>query len=203
MYQLYRCLNKLAKILNISVLYQTKTGVKSLNQLMQSRETPALSEFYAKPQELFLGFDALKDAYSLVDVCIDASPHLGLMQALDEHRNVKQTDYCRRYAAGTLDGRSRVALSSHMLRTFEDKFADRRQEIVEECYAPVQVYKCHGRYYIADGKHRAALCVLLDKPIKCAEISDDFLQDSFRQWIYRKMLKNKKAYSKNLSLFED
>lgn len=203
MYQLYRCLNKLAKILDVSVLYQTKVGIKSLNQLMQSQELYSFNEFYANPNELYLGFDALKDAYTLVDVCIDNSPHFFLMEALNNHLSIKNTEYCQRYKAGTLDSRARVSLSHRELQRMEEKFALRKQEILEGRYAPVQVYRRNGKYYIADGKHRAALCTLFECPIKCVEISADFLKDSFRKWIYRKMYKKQKEYTRNLMLYEN
>lgn len=202
MYQLYRYLNKIAKIMDISLLYNTKVGIKSLNQLMQSYESNSLGELYLKPQELFLGFDALKDDYSLVDVSIDNAPHISLMKALEKKQDLRTTEYCKRYANGTLDSREKVVISNKTINEFEKKFEIRKKEVIEENYSPVQVYKLHGKYYIADGKHRAALCTVLGQSVKCKVISNDFLNDSFRQWIYRKMLKNPDNYSRNLALFK-
>lgn len=153
-------------------------------------------------KDLHLGFDALKDEYSLVGVNIQRSPHYYLMGAIDNDEDIKQTDYCKRYENGTLDSRSAAVISENTLFNLKKIFKDRKKQIIEESYTPVQVYTIEGKYYIADGKHRAALCTYLNKPVKCVDIGTVFLKDSFRQWMYRKMCKNSSKYKKNLSLFK-
>jgi hypothetical protein len=124
------------------------------------------------------------------------------METLDLKQNVRKTKYCKRYEAGTLDSRSPVFISADMIERFEKIFEKRKKEVAEDSYAPVQVYRINDRLYIADGKHRAAMSAYLGIKIKCVEISDDFLKDSFRQWVYRKMCKKRTQYSCNISLFE-
>lgn len=200
-YQMYRVLNKLAKITDISVIYETRAGIKSLNQLMKSREQGG-REFYCAPEELFMGFDALKDKYSLVGVCVTESPHRTLMEALDGGEDIRKTEYCIRQKKGTLDSRSSAAVKKSTVKGFKDKFCRRREEVLADSYAPVQVYRLGEKYFIADGKHRAAMCAHLGKKVKCVEISSDFLLDSFRMWMYGKMKKKPKDYSRNISMFE-
>jgi len=201
-YQVYRVLNKLLKLIDVSLLYKTSKGIKSLNQLMQSQTILKNDVLNLSGEDLYLGFDALKDEYSLVGVNIECSPHYYLMSVIDNGKNIKQTDYCKRHENGTLDSRSAMVISENTLLNFKKTFKERKKQIIDVSYAPVQVYKIDGKYYIADGKHRAALCTYLNKSVKCVDIGTVFLKDSFRQWMYRKMCKNSSKYKRNISLFE-
>lgn len=201
-YQLYRILNKAAKVCNISLIYETSKGVKSLNQLMQSSDCKKGKKVICDAKDLYLGFDALKDVYSLAGVNIMDSPHFDFMRALDGGDDLLKTEYCERFKTGTLDSRSGVFVSKKMLQMFCRKYGMRRQEIEKECYKPVQIYQVADKYYIADGKHRAALCAYMGQPIVCIEVSPELLQDSFRLWMYRKMMRKPNVYKKNLMLFE-
>ena len=59
----------------------------------------------------------------------------------------------------------------------------------------------NNTYYIADGKHRAALCRLYNKEVPYIEITFDYLIDSYRMWMYEKMLKKKKLYETNIKIY--
>ncbi|GLL52300.1 hypothetical protein [Tetragenococcus halophilus] len=203
-YQIYRVLNKLLKLIDVSVLYKTSKGIKSLNQLMQSQSQVVLKDdvLILSGKDLYLGFDALKDEQTLVGVNIQRSPHYYLMDVIDNDENIKQTDYCKRYRKGTLDSRSAGVISEKDLFNYKEIFQHRKKQIIEESYEPVQVYMIEGKYYIADGKHRAALCTYLNKSVSCVDIGTVFLKDSFRQWMYRKMCKSSSKYEKNISLFK-
>jgi hypothetical protein len=198
---LYRIINKMMKCQNVSVLYSTPKGVKYYNGLMKSMKLPHTEVFWCDTKQLHLGFDALKDEYTLVGKNVIESPHYGLMEALDKKTDIAQTDYCSRYRNGTLDSREGINITKKLLSEMKVMFEKRKNEIEKNNYVPIQVYRIQGMYYIADGKHRAALCAYLGKQVKCVEISNEYLRDSFRQWIYQKMLKNSSEYSHNIRMF--
>jgi hypothetical protein len=74
--------------------------------------------------------------------------------------------------------------------------------IENNSYEPVTVYYLKGKYYIADGKHRAALAALLRGYVKCEVISNDYLCDSYTLWILKRMKKQENLYGKNISFLE-
>ena len=190
---------------DFSCLCYTKVGVKSLNQLMKNQEYYIINQKNIEAGELFLGLDGLKDHYTLMDCCLLDSPHYKLMKAIRSENPIKETEYCKRTVQGTLDSRRAIELSDRYLKMMLDKYVARNQEIQLGTYKPVQVYQLENRYYIADGKHRAALCAVLNKEIKCDVISSDYLKDSFRLWMIKKMLKMYKKngeYSKHSLLFK-
>lgn len=199
----HRILNKTAKKLGISLLYHTSKGVKYLNPLMRSMKLQASEPFEAEPDQLFIGFDALKDPYTLVGVDLLHSPHYGLMEAMEKGENPAYTDYCKRYKNGTLDTRSPVKLTKAVLDNFAKTFPKRKKEILDGVCEPVQVYRVGEKLYLADGKHRAALCAFLGKTIPCVEISPDYLNDSFRRWMYDAMRRKPAQYQKNIQLFRE
>lgn len=200
-WQFRRVFNKLAEKMGISVLYHTSKGVKYLNPLMRSMKLCASEPFAAQPDRLFLGFDALDDRYTLVGVDLLHSPHYGLMEALENRKDPAQTDYCRRYQNGTLDTRSPVPLTKAVMDNFARTYPKRKQELLEGICEPVQVYRIGEKLYLADGKHRAALCALLGKPVVCVQISPDYLNDSFRRWMYTAMCRKPERYQRNIDLF--
>lgn len=200
-WQLRRIFNKAAKTMGISLLYHTSKGVKYLNPLMRSMKLCGSEPFVIEPSQLFIGFDALKDQYTLVGVDLLHSPHYGLMEALESGKDPLATDYCKRYQNGTLDTRGPVPLTKTVQDHFAQTFLKRKQEILAGDYEPVQVYRVGEKYYLSDGKHRAALCALLGKPIWCVEISPDYLNDSFRRWMYDAMCRKPEQYQRNINLF--
>lgn len=201
-WQFHRALNRLARIMKISLLYHTSKGVKYLNPLMRSIKLCASEPFVVEPDQLFIGFDALADQYTLVGENLLHSPHYGLMEALENGNDPRQTDYCKRYQNGTLDTRSPTPLTKGVLENFAKTFQKRKQEILAGVCEPVQVYRIGEKLYLADGKHRAALCALLGQPIRCEEIGPDYLNDSFRRWMYDAMCRKASRYQCNISLFQ-
>lgn len=196
-----RVLNKLTKKLGVSLLYHTSKGVKYINPLMRSMKLQSSAPFEVEPDQLFIGFDALKDSYTLVGVDLQHSPHYGLMEALENGKDPAETDYCKRYKNGTLDARSPVPLNKAVMTNFATTFPKRKKEILNGVCEPVQVYRIGEKLYLADGKHRAALCALMRKPVPCVEISPDYLNDSFRRWMYDAMCCKPDRYQRNIALF--
>lgn len=198
----YRLREKLAKKFCYTRLFETKTGIKIVNAHMRNENFHHSDIFYLNGEEIYLGFDALKDEYTLCGKTIIESPHFELMRLLDNGEQIESSEYCVRYKNGALDGRYPVIVNAKEIERFHNYFCKRKDEVENDIYLPVQVYKVGKLYYLADGKHRAALSCLMGKKIKCIEISNDFLKDSTRMWIYERMKKNNSCYKKNIELFE-
>lgn len=199
----YRIIEKLFNIFNITKIYENKVGIKMINSQLKNQKQYIINEIKLDKEDLYLGFDALKDSYTLCGVAIKDSPHYNFINTIKNGENIKSTDYYIRYSKGVLDGRKKKNIHNKDIKKFYEFYNIRKKEIENEIYKPIQVYKINDKYYIADGKHRAAFCAVMNKKIKCYEITDDFLKDSTRIWIYNKMCKNKELYSKNIRLFQD
>lgn len=199
----YRIIEKVFVIFDITKIYETKTGIKIINSPLKNYNLNIKKTIYLNINDLYLGFDSLNDSYSLCDVPLEKSPHYEFMKALKNNNNIKNTNYFKRYYNGSLDGRRRRRINNEDIKRFKIKFNMRLKEIEEKSYEPIQVYRIGEKYYIADGKHRASLCLLYYKKIKCVEISNDFLKDSIRMWMYKKMKKKENRYKKNIKLIEN
>lgn len=197
-----RIIEKLFVIFNVTKIYESKVGIKIINSFLKNYNFNKLNSIILDKNMIYLGFDALIDKYSLCDISLVDSPHYYFMKALYDNENIKNTDYYYRYYHGILDGRRKRKINEDDIKHFNNMFNLRLEEIESGNYKPVQVYKIKKKYYIADGKHRAALCALCNKKIKCVEISTDFLLDSTRMKIYSMMKKSKNNYKKNIKLFE-
>lgn len=197
----YKVREKLARIFSYTKLFETKTGIKIINAHMRNDDLQHSDVFLLNGEDIYLGFDALNDDYTLCGKKIIESPHFELMKLLDKGEKIEESEYCIRYKIGALDGRYPVIVNDKEIQRFQDYFVKRKNEIKSNMYSPVQVYKIGDRYYLADGKHRAALSCLLNGKTKCIEISNDFLKDSTRMWIYEKMKKKQSCYRKNIELF--
>lgn len=197
---IHALIERVFRLFSISMLYSNRVGIKYMNQLMQSIHYNAIAIKDFDYKELFLGFDGLRDEYTLLDVEITKSPHFELMKAIDNGTRIEDTDYYYRAQKGILDSRECLRMSNDYIAMMEKKFKERVEEIKTGSYEPIQVYCVNNRYYIADGKHRAALCAYIGKTVRCRVISDDFLKDSYRMWMYSKM-KKKKDFEKHLVLY--
>lgn len=133
--------------------------------------------------QLYLGPDFLKDKYTLLNCPISSSPHMELMTAINNNEELSKTDYIRRYIDGRLDWR-RGNLEPKNYEKYYKKFSQSRTEIENGNYKPVVVYKLGGKHYIYDGKHRAALCSLLDVPVKCILVESDICNSDMWHYMF-------------------
>ena len=193
---------EIADRLFFTKLYEARVGIKYVLPIYDPTFSSNGDLFYLESDELFLDFDALKDKYTLCDIPVNKSPHLGLMMALENKDDIRKTDYINRFENGILDIRTPRNVSKTDLVRFKDKFVSRKAEVQDCSYKPVAVYKVSGKYYIADGKHRAAMCAMLKMPVKCVVVDCNYLSDSFNQWIFQKMKKHPELYKKNIAFFE-
>lgn len=183
-------------------LYESKVGIKYVMPVYIPEFKKEGSLFCANADELFLDFDALRDEYTLCDASVLESPHLGLMNALDNDQDISDIEYIKRWENGTLDYRTPHYVTKSELEGLRHRFHKSKEEVLSDLYPAVAVYKLGGRYYIADGKHRAAMCAMLGKPVKCMLVGNKYVADSFNQWMYKRMSLKPNKYRKNLLFFE-
>lgn len=180
---------------------KTHKGLKNVNvdnlygDDMLEPETDEIMEI--SPSKLYLSVDYLKDNYTLLDSCLLDSPHYGFIRAINSGQDIQSTEYYQRFIKGYLDGR-------HCQRTrnisfYFDKNEKTKQEVISGDYKPVAVYIWKNRFYICDGKHRAALCAYLNKDVKCILVPSisDFKKSAIHKEIYRIMSRDK-DFSKHI-----
>lgn len=186
----------------VTWLYNTSVGIKCFNPIIKNERYSVLGQKEVSPENLFLDIDFLKDKYTLCDTSILDSPHYGLMIALERNEDIRHTDYWQRTIKGTIDSRQKTVPSKKEYNQFYSTYQQKKNEVSSGDYAPIKVYCVNNKYYIADGKHRAALCAMMGKLVKCNIISSDCMLDSYYMWNYRKM-KDEKGYSINNRFFEE
>lgn len=200
-YGFWRVLEKICLKLHVFIFIKTLKGIKNVNidnlygDDILEPETGEI--FDISPSKLFLSVDYLKDNYTLLDCCLIDSPHYGFVSAINSGQKIQRTEYYQRFIKGYLDGR-------HCQRTrdvsyFFNKNEKAKQDISCGSYKPVSVYFWKGRYYICDGKHRAALCAYLNKDVRCVLVPSisGFKESAIHKEIYRIMLHDK-DFSKHI-----
>lgn len=205
-YFFYRGLNKLFTIINVAVRYNSRCGVKRINSLEFYFDNDASSDLdyiFIDPSELFLSSDSLKDNYTLLDIPLSKSPHYGFMRALDNGEDLLRLDYVKRLKIGALDDLVAKPFGYKEIQLRRDKYHQMKLKVLSNTYDPVTVYKLNGRIYIRDGKHRAALCCLLSKPVKCNILSTPCEIPLKILWTRTIMLKRAKEYKKALKFIDD
>lgn len=197
----YRLIIGLMRRMNICAIKKTKYGVKGLNNWYGSPIPVSNKCIYLSSEDLFLEKDFLKDDYTLVNVNISNSPHYDFMNSLLTGKNIKSTDYIKRFEGGFLDGRLPSYVSKKKIAEMKRIFEKMVNEVTLDEYEPVLVYNSNSKYYIYDGKHRAALCALFNKKVKCVLIKKIDLSDSIVFSKY-KLIKNNNKYLKTINFLE-
>lgn len=204
MYRIARLFNQLCKRMDISVLYHSKIGVKCMNQLIASE----IFTFYqpSNPNvipidQLYLCWDGLKDAHTLLYHRVLDSPHAELMEILKNGREVTCSEYISRVSRGTLDFRPAYTCDRNYIRNLYHTYNEKRELIESGNYEPIKVCKIGQQHFIADGKHTAALCASMRVAPKCIDVSL-VIYDSFLWWVYHKMLQHRTEYGKHIEFFE-
>lgn len=183
-------------------VYPTVVGLKNFNLGFLSilKYPYVIEELILEPDRLYLGPDFLKDAYTLLDVKITDSPHYRYMESLNCNGDIRETDYIKRRKNGTLDWRDCKPINSSFIEKAKQKFIIHKREIEDNKYNPILVYEIRNRYYIFDGKHRASLCALLNKTIKCRVISCNCVTSFYGDYLYE-IIKGDPLYSKHDSFY--
>ena len=172
--------------LHVVRFYTTSLGLKNINasQLLFNSFKGNHELVKIPPSKLYLGPDFLRDKYTLLDCPVSESPHIGLMAALMKGEPIEKTDYIKRFLKGTLDWRSALIMPKDKTR-FQKKYECSLAEIQSGEYPPAVVYLQGGRYYIYDGKHRAALCALLGKEVRCKVVGNEIANANVWNYMFQ------------------
>ncbi len=197
---IFRLLDKIFKKIGLSFIFKTTVGVKYINPLIGELPHAVIDCFEIEPEYLFLGVDFLSDEFSLLGTNVCKSPHFFLMRTILLKGEIRKTEYCRRLEQGSLDARKKMYISSKREKIFIDMFKKREKQIELNEYPPVKVYEVDKKLYVVDGKHRAALCALMGRKVKCEKISSDYLKDSFLSWLHSRIATNE-SFSKHNVFF--
>lgn len=202
-YLFIRIREKVYERLMIFKVTETNVGFKFINVLLirpTKKNQTKHETTIVKPEQLYLSIDFLKDQYTLLGCNIKDSPHFFLMKALMKGDDISNTDYIQRVKRGTLD--TRFLQNNIDSNSYIDCFKKRKIEIENGDISPILVYKINGKFYIKDGKHRAALCALLDRPIFVIQLDPNSMIEGVGERVFSEMNK-KKAYSKHFSFYSE
>ncbi len=194
-YYSHRIEEEICRKLNIVRFFKTRSGLKNINAslLMKEQKYIILDDIEVPAHVLFLGPDFIINKYTLLDCVITQSPHFNLMQALQKDIPLRSTDYYYRSSKGTLDWRRAMGTMKN-IEYYHLKYLQSLKEIHEGCYSPVVVYNLGNRYYIFDGKHRAALCALLGLPVHCIVVDNEIANSNLWHYMFS-LLENDPSYS--------
>lgn len=196
-FYLWRIPERVFKKHNISMFVKTKVGIKNINMGCLTHTVKFLPAIITEmdPEKLYLGPDFLVDKYSLLDCPLLDSPHYSFIKAIQNQESIDETDYYKRYIRGTLDWRH-CQLGRKNNDVFFSKNEVSKIKIIEDNYEPVTVYLWNNIYYIFDGKHRAALCALLGKQVKCNIVSPSITFNGVWKRMFD-MIDDDKCFSKH------
>jgi len=203
MFDFRKYLSRIFKRSDLSGIYFNRQGIKCYNQLISSSQLQKFatgSQFVLSTSELHIGFDGLNDTTTLLDTPIASSPHFDLVQAIDQNEARVTCDYLRRIRQGTLDFRPKNAFGAD-LENLKTKFFEMKRLSMANQIDAVKTFEIANKFYVIDGKHRAATCHLLGLDIACQDITPA-IYDSFYHWIYRKMKRKSISFMKHIRWFD-
>lgn len=199
--KLVALLRKVCRLFKISIVVRSKIGVKTTYYVSAPISLCVDDSIILDKDELFLGPDYLIDRYTLLDCPLVQSPHYQLMEMLMNGNDIANSDYIIRYERGTLDIRFPGVLSKKLHNSMYYAFKQSHEKIVQRRSEPVLVYEHKGKYYIYDGKHRAALCALMDSEIRCLLMKRPPIDEAFLQKLISVMKKTPAAFCKTLEYY--
>lgn len=155
------------------------------------------------PAEMLLcPIDGLTDGITLLGTPVVQSPTYSFLHALEYGEPFFETEYIRRYAAGTLDQRwPRNVRYLHPME-FWETYAARRTQVLTGTYEPVRIFCIGGRYYALNGKHRTALCALLNQDVLCDVLDTSELYAVTLHKVHDKMLRHPAQFRKTIDLLD-
>ncbi len=201
-YLLYRIQEKIFVKLHLFRAFKTSCGLKHFNMNLLVRIPPSENDKYCvlSPEELYLGIDYLTDENTLLDTPLSKSPHYDLVCKMNNNEDISECEYIKRWRKGTLDWRYGFRKPKNY-NFFVNKFNDSKKNIIEGKNKPSLVYKVGEKYYIFDGKHRAAMCLLNNIDVPCYIIDRTTMFSNV--WLFLlEMIKHDKNYSKHKKIFD-
>ena len=193
-----RIINKAAQIVGKPIFFSTIYGIKAYAKprfiLTNEIETQTIDVLLC---DIHLGFDALKDEYTHVDMLLADSPHIGLVHAINSGADISQTAYFKEEIEGRLDGRYEQFYTMSLINSH---IAASKKKKID----PPIVYRIGNSFFILDGKHRLATALMENMTkVRCVEISPLVVaQHSYTKNVLIKMRKHPKQYSKNIKHIE-
>ena len=201
-FYLHRVEEEIMKYFHCIRFYHTRYGLKNVGaSFLLGGEKSTDSKEEVLLENLYLGPDYLKDEYTLLGCPISESPHYEFIKTIQEGSNINDTDYIRRYLKGCLDWR-RGNIMPRNKDYFKNKFAHSLEQIKNNDYTPVVVYRQNGKYYVYDGKHRAAFCSLLGVPVRCVEVGNDFVNTGLWHYMFS-LIERDTNYKKHYRFHEE
>jgi len=202
LFYIWRLLEKIFRRYMLFGFVNTKYGIKNINinQLIADDKNIISEQLELTPDKLLLGPDFLKDNYTHLNVPINESPHFYFMKDISESRNLSQSIYITKFYRGLLDWRHIQPIVLNY-EGYIKKYKDSCVNIRNNSYIPVLVYTVNGVFYIADGKHRAALCAYLNKNVLCKVIDAKSALGAIDKFVLSVMEKNS-SYSKHVEFYK-
>ena len=192
-YFFIRVINKLCKLIGITVPYYTRYGLKTFNKRVIVGELSGESVLL-DPESLYLGFDCLKDEYTHLDKPISCSPHYELMEAC-ESGDPYRSEYNRLALEGALDGRDVIVYKKDH---YERRYEEASSHINDMKSNPIVFYMLDGKRYIFDGKHRSALALKKGLQVWGKELPYKSLPIEYLKVVQAGMRKRPSDYGRNL-----
>ncbi len=198
---IYRIESEIFAKLKLSRAFKTSCGLKNVNMSMfvPSLEIEGKEAVEILSDELYLGYDYLRDDYTLLDTPIDKSPHYALMKCLYENDDLSNCDYIKRWLSGTLDWRYGYKKPKDF-SFFINRYKDAKKNIEKNQIKPIIAYKLGEKYYIYDGKHRAAMCAYNKIPVPCFVFDAEDIIKGVWVDLFEK-IKDDKHYKKHKKLY--
>lgn len=192
-YYIYHILERLYERFHIFQVIKTPYGLKNINlrYLLPSYEIQDVITL--EVNDLYLGPDFLVDDKTLLNVKIAESPHYGMIESILQNKDLAEVDYFKRFEKGILDWRIPRRKIKDYSRYIKATMSNEKK-IMEDAYEPVQVCSISGRYYIFDGKHRAAMCAYKRKKVRCIIITNKCMLDGIGKYLFS-VIRNDAKYS--------
>ncbi len=198
-FQVGKIIRRIASFFNTTILFFSKFGLKSINAKIDFGDLSKLEKKQLSSDELFLFVDGLVDSETLVGENMKNSPHFELMSTIDSQKSLDNCEYIIRAQEGRLDMRAGTFYDA---KFYLEKFQALKNDFELNKVTPLLVFPLDDKYFILDGKHRAAYFALKEKPIE-AYIVMSVKNQPFLNNVLKKMHSNNSVnFSKNISLLE-
>lgn len=195
-----RDVERLCEITGTSLTFLTRVGYKSFNRLGRHRLLTAFeagTDWNIAPDTLRLGFDGLRDPYTLLGRRLADSPHVVLMRTLEDGGDPTRTEYAERLTEGTLSQGLPVRFDEAYVR---ERFRARDAEIAGGTVLTVKTITIGGSRYILDGKHRAAHSLRRGAPVHCVDVTPIIFDGDFRYFNYVRPRDHEAAFRRHLEV---
>lgn len=154
-------------------------------------------------ETLLCPIDGLTDDLTLLGTPVVQSPTYAFLHALEYGEPFFDTAYIRRYVLGTLDQRWPRNVRYLHPPEFWSIYAKRRAQVLAGTYAPVRVFCVQGRYYVLNGKHRAALCALLGQDVRCDVLDTGEVYAESLHKAHKRLLQRPAVFQKTIRFFDE